>query len=99
MNTENMQQSRAKLEKLSAEQQSYLVDLSRHGTLEVMVDALKENGIETSESAVGRCLRKRRAADLVEERKELAGSVEALAEQGRGGKLREGTLEVMRQNF
>lgn len=99
MNTENMQQSRAKLEKLSAEQQSYLVELSKHATLEVMVDALKGHGIETSESALGRFLRKRRAVDLVEEGRELAASAEALAEQGRGGKLREGTLEVMRQKF
>jgi hypothetical protein len=36
---------------------------------------------------------------LLEERQEIAPAVEALAEAGRGGKLREGTLEAVRQRL
>jgi hypothetical protein len=98
MNTENTK-SRSKLEQLSPEQQEMLLELAKRSTLEVLAESLKEHGIETSDSALSRFLQKRRAADAVAHGKELAASVEALAEQGRGGKLREGTLEVMRQQF
>ena len=99
MNTENTTESRAKLEKLSPEQKSYIVELSRKATLDVMVDALKEHGIDTSPSSLSRFIRKRRGEELVEAGQDVAGAAEALAEQGRGGKLREGTLEVLRQSF
>jgi hypothetical protein len=98
MNTENTK-SRSKLEQLSPEQQEMLLDLAKRSSLVVLAESLKESGIETSDSALSRFLQKRRAANLVENGKELAASVEALAEQGRGGRLREGTLEVMRQQF
>jgi hypothetical protein len=64
-----------------------------------LAKSLKENGVDTSDSALSRFLKKRRGMQLVENGKELAAAAEALAEQGRGGKLREGTLEVMRQQF
>ena len=99
MNTENTTESRAKLEKLSPEQKSYIVELSRKATLDVMVDALKEHGIDTSPSSLSRFIRRRRGEELVEAGQDVAGAAEALAEQGRGGRLREGTLEVLRQSF
>lgn len=98
MNTENTK-SRSKLEQLSPEQQEMLLDLAKRGSLVDLAEALKEHGIETSDSALSRFIQKRRAVNAVENGKELAASVEALAEQGRGGRLREGTLEVMRQQF
>jgi hypothetical protein len=97
MNTENTQQARGKLEKLTVEQQSYIVWLAKRSTQENILEALKEHGIEVSPATLSRFLKKRRAEEAVEEGKEIAGSVEALAEQGRAGRLREGTLQVMRQ--
>lgn len=98
MNTENTK-SRSKLEQLSPEQQEMLVELAKRGSLVDLAESLKEHGIDTSDSALSRFLKKKRASILVEDGKELAASAAALAEQGRGGKLREGTLEVLRQKF
>jgi hypothetical protein len=99
MNTENGAQNRGKLEKLTPEQQSWIVEFSKRARLSDMVDALKKHGIDTSESALSRFIRKRRGEELIENGQELAATAEAIAEQGRGGKLREGTLEVMRQQL
>src|SRR5688572_3598777 len=99
MNTENTFQSRSKLEHLTAEQLDWLYELSKKATLDKIVHALKEEGIHTSDSALSRFFKKRQGQELIENGKEIAATAEALAEQGRGGKLREGTLEVMRQKF
>jgi hypothetical protein len=102
MNTQNNEldaRKVSKLEQLSAEQKAWLVEFSARCSLVNLVDALKEQGVETSDSALSRFLRKHRAEALVEDAKELAGTAEALAERGKGGKLREGTLEAVRQRL
>src|ERR1051326_2186192 len=99
MNNETNTPQGSKLEQLSPEQKGWLVEFAGRCSLEKLVDALKEHGVETSDSALSRFLRKHRAEELVDDGKELAATAEALAERGKGGMLREGTLEAVRQRL
>jgi hypothetical protein len=102
MNTNENQIARkpqGKLEQLSPEKQSWLLEIAAHSNLINVVEALKEHGIETSTSALSRFVRKHREEALLEAGEEMKGSVEALAERGKDGKLREGTLEAVRQRL
>ena len=99
MNEIVSQSANSFLKILTAEQLDGLFEMSKRAKLDDLVESLKEHGIKTSDTALSRYFKKRRAQELVESGKEVAASVEALAEQGRGGKLREGTLEVLRQSF
>lgn len=87
------------LEKLSAAQRSWLVDLANNARLVDMVQALKERGIETSAASLSRFLRRCREERLVEEGAESKEALETLAERGKSGVLREGTMEVVRQRL
>lgn len=87
------------LEKLSADQRSWLVDLANNARLVDMVQALKERGVETSAASLSRFLRRCREERLVAEGAESKGALEALAERGKTGVLREGTMEVVRQRL
>src|SRR3954471_20350671 len=102
MNTNENQivrKPQGKLEQLSPEQQSWLVELATHSTLINMVKTLKNEGIETSTSALGRFVQKHREQALLAAGEEMKAGVEALAERGKEGKLREGTLEAVRQRL
>jgi hypothetical protein len=100
MNNEIVSQSADSfLNKMTAEQLDQLFEMSKHAKLCDIVDALKEHGIKTSDSALSRYFKKRRADEAVENGNDVAGAAAVLAEQGRVGKLREGTLEVLRQKF
>jgi hypothetical protein len=99
MNNEINTRRVSKLEQLSPEQKAWLVEFAGRCSLEKLAAALKEHGIETSDSALSRFLRKHRAELMVEDGKELAGTAEALAERGKSGKWREGTLEAVRQRL
>jgi hypothetical protein len=102
MNTNENQierKSQGKLEQLPPEKQSWLVEIATHSTLINMVQTLKEHGIETSTSALSRFVRKHREEALLEAGEDMKAGVEALAERGKDGKLREGTLEAVRQRL
>jgi len=100
MNTETPTRGRvSKLESLSAEQRLWLGEFASQCKLSDLVNALKERGIETSESALSRFLKKHRAEQAVADGKELEVSAQALAEQGQSGGLREGTITAVRQRL
>lgn len=84
---------------MSQEQKAWLLDFAPRCKLSDLVNSLKEHGIETSDSALSRFLRKHRAEQLVENGKDLEASARALAEQERGGGLREGTVAAVRQRL
>src|SRR4051812_3864377 len=97
--TNSIARKGSKLEQLSAEQKAWVVEFAARCSLVNLVDALRKEGIETSDSALSRFLRKHRAEQLVEDGKELEATAGALAERGKGGKLRKGTLEAVRQRL
>jgi hypothetical protein len=88
-----------KLEELTPEQQSWILETALNSTLVDMVMSLRQEGIDTSPASLSRFIRKDREKKLLEERKEMAETVAAFAETGRDGKLREGSLEAVRQRL
>jgi hypothetical protein len=87
------------LEQLPEETRSWLLEIAAHSTLINMVQVLKDEGIETSTSALGRFVKKHREQALLEAGEDMKAGVEALAQRGKDGKLREGTLEALRQRL
>ncbi|HEY6227405.1 MAG TPA: hypothetical protein VI282_09825, partial [Verrucomicrobiae bacterium] len=88
-----------KLEQLTPEQQQWILETALHTHLVDMVVLLRNEGISTSPASLSRFIRKDREKRLLEDRQESAPALEALAEAGRNGKLREGTLEAVRQRL
>jgi hypothetical protein len=88
-----------KLEQLTEEQQAWIADLATKGSLMDLAEALKEHGIDTSAPSLSRFLKRHRERQLVKEGEESAAVVTALAERGMAGKLREGTLQAVRQRL
>jgi hypothetical protein len=64
-----------------------------------MVVILKEQGIETSAASLSRFVRRHREKKLLDGRDESKATVIALAEGAKDGRLREGTLEAVRQRL
>jgi uncharacterized protein with von Willebrand factor type A (vWA) domain len=89
----------SKLEQLTEEQQTWIVETALHAQLVDVVLALRKEGIHTSPASLSRFIRKDREKRLLEDRKEINGAANAFAESGREGKLREGTLEAVRQRM
>lgn len=87
------------LEQLAPEVQSQILEMALNASLVDVSVALREEGIHTSPASLSRFVRRDRERKMLEERKEMAGTVEAFAEAGRDGKLREGTLEAVRQRL
>jgi hypothetical protein len=87
------------LEQLAPEKQSEILEMALNASLVDVSVSLRRHGIHTSPSALSRFVRRDRERKMLEERKEMAGTVEAFAEAGRDGKLREGTLEAVRQRM
>jgi hypothetical protein len=99
MNQEKENQRISKLEQLTEEQQTWIVETALHAQLVDVVLALRKEGIHTSPASLSRFIRKDREKRLLEDRKEINGAANAFAEAGREGKLREGTLEAVRQRM
>jgi hypothetical protein len=87
------------LENLDESKRSMIVELSMNGRLIDLVASLKEHGISTSTSTLSRFLRRQREKAVLEDGAEINQTVEALAERGKSGRLREGSLEVVRQRL
>jgi hypothetical protein len=64
-----------------------------------MVVILKEQGIETSAASLSRFIKRYREKKLLNGRDESKATVIALAEGAKDGRLREGTLEAVRQRL
>ena len=99
MNEKMTRNRPGKLEQLTPEKQSWIIEIAANARLIDMIEILEKEGIETSTSALSRFIREHRERDLMEAGEEMKASVETLAERGREGKLREGTLEAVRQRL
>src|ERR1044071_381130 len=95
MNEQNTEGRRMKLENLSEEMQSNILEMAVNARLADIVMALKEQGVETSAPSLSRFIRRDRERRLLEEGRDMKEAVDALAERGRGGNLREGTIEAV----
>src|SRR5436190_19311855 len=87
------------LENLDPKIREEILDLSTHAALPDVLNGLKRHGIDISPSTLKRFLRRHREKCLLADAEESSGALEALAANGRSGKLREGTLEVVRRQL
>jgi hypothetical protein len=100
MNTENTKKSVArKLDSLSDEQKNFVLETAANARLIDVVESLREYGIVTSVPTLSRFLQRDREKRLLEDGKAMRESVVALAERGKDGVLREGSLEAVRQRL
>lgn len=89
----------SKLEQLTPEQQNWILETAVNASLVDVTMALQKHGIDTSPASLSRFIRRDREKKMLEERKESEAVVQAFAECGRDGRLREGTLEAVRQRL
>jgi hypothetical protein len=87
------------LEQLPQEKQDAILDLAAHGSLADVLEGLHEEGVQIGMSSLKRFVREYREKNLLREAEGMKASVKTLAERGREGKLREGTLEAVRQRL
>ena len=87
------------LENLDPKAQQEILEIAATGGLQGVLDSLRETGIEVSVSTLKRFLRRHRENSLLKNAEESSGALEALAANGRSGRLREGTLEAVRQRL
>jgi hypothetical protein len=99
MKNENRQGRLGKLEQLSEEMQTGIIELAMHSTQVDTVIALRKQGIEVSVPTLSRFVRKHREKLLMEEGEEMKGTTAALAARGKDSTFRVGTLEAVRQRL
>src|SRR5215213_5970221 len=88
-----------KLEQLSEEMRTRIIELAMHSTLVDTVLALQSEGVDVSVPTLSRFVRKHRERLLMEEGEEMKGTVGALAARGKESEFRVGTLEAVRQRL
>jgi uncharacterized protein with von Willebrand factor type A (vWA) domain len=105
-NTQNMgvtsgswNKGKGKLESLPEEQRTQIIEWAANARQEDVVIALQKRGIYVHPSTLSRFVRKSREKHLLEEGEEIKETAAALAERGRTGVLREGTIEAVRQRL
>jgi hypothetical protein len=99
MKNENRPGRRGKLEQLSEEVQTGIIEITMNSTLTNAVLALQKRGIDVSVPTLSRYVRKHREKLLIEEGEEMKGTVGALAARGKESAFRVGTLEAVRQRL
>ena len=99
MNEPKTRNRLSKLEQLPQETQEKIIDLSAEASLPDVLRSLRERGVEVSVASLKRYLREHRAKRLVADGEGMKEMVNVLAERGRDGKLRVGTLEAVRQRL
>src|SRR4051812_33907239 len=99
MNNENRQGRLGKLEQLSEEMRTRIIELAMHSTLVDTVLALQSEGVEVSVPTLSRFMRKHREKLLIEEGEEMQQTTAALAARGKESTFRVGTLEAVRQRL
>ena len=100
MKTENKEtRSDNTLENLTPNQKEFVLEMAANARLCDVTMALKEEGIDISTSTLSRYLRRERERRMLEERADSKATVDELAANAKEGKLREGTLEAVRQRL
>jgi hypothetical protein len=88
-----------KLDELTEEQKSFVLEMAANARMIDVVEALKEHGVLVSVATVSRYLQRDREKRLLEDGGEMKEAVAALAERGKDGTLRKGSLEAARQRL
>jgi hypothetical protein len=99
MKNENRQGRLGKLEQLSEEMRTRIIELAMHSTLVDTVLALQREGVDVSVPTLSRFVRKHRETLLMEEGEEMKETTAALAARGKESQFRVGTLEAVRQRL
>jgi hypothetical protein len=100
MKTENKEtRSDNTLENLDAKKREWILEFACNTRLLDVVKVLKNRGIETSPASVSRFVQRHREKKLMDSRAESKATVNELAEGAKDGRLREGTLEAVRQRL
>jgi hypothetical protein len=99
MKNENTQTRMGKLEQLSEEMRTRIIEMAMHATLVDMVVGLQGEGVDVSVPTLSRFIRKHREKLLIEEGEEMKGTTSALATRGKESTFRVGTLEAVRQRL
>jgi hypothetical protein len=100
MKTENKDtRSDNTLENLDQKTREWILEIAGDSRLSDMVVILKQEGIETSKASLSRFIRRDREKKLMEARNDSAAVVTELADGAKEGRLREGTLEAVRQQL
>ena len=99
MNETKTRKRPGKLELLPAEMQAGIIEIAANSRLVDALEALKEHGVEVDISTLSRFIKKHQAKNIVKDGTEMKTEVDALAERGKDGKFREGTLEAVRQKL
>ena len=87
------------LENLDAKTQEGILEIAANASLPDVLKSLAEHGIEVSPSTLKRFIRRHREKCLLKDVDESKEALDALAESGRSGKLREGSLEAVRRQL
>jgi hypothetical protein len=87
------------LENLDPKVQEGIIEIAANASLPTVLETLKADGVEVSPSTLKRFIRRHREKCLVTETEDSKSVLDALAESGRAGRLREGTLEVVRRQL
>jgi hypothetical protein len=87
------------LENLDPKTQEAIIDLSAHASMPDVLKSLRNHGIEISPSTLKRFIRRHQEKCLLKDADEGKEALEALAANGRTGKLREGTLQAVRHQL
>lgn len=88
-----------KLDSLTEEQLTKVMEMAENSRMIDVVDALKEFKIDVSVATLSRYLKRHREKELLNDRAEMQPTLTALAESGETGTLRKGTLEAVRQRL
>ena len=88
-----------RLENLDEEKKLMILELAENTQVVDMVVALRQHGIMTSAPTLTRFIRRNQEKRLLEEGVESKDRVDALARRSKEWKLREGTLEAVRQRM
>lgn len=87
------------LESLDENVRTWILETAPFTNLAEMVIDLRKRGVITSIPSVSRFVRRHQEKMLLAERAEMKSAVDELAEGGKDGKLREGSLEAVRQRL
>lgn len=87
------------LESLDEKVRSWILETAAYANLTDMVVTLQKEGISTSVPSLSRFVRRHQEEMLLMEGREMKAAVDELAERGKDGRLRAGTVEAVRQRL
>ena len=87
------------LESLDEKVRTWILETAPYANLTDLVVTLQKQGISTSVPSLSRFVRRHQEEMLLIEGREMKAAVDELAERGKDGRLRAGTVEAVRQRL